>query len=31
MGNVGKEVFRVLKPGGRLNLADIVVYKQVPD
>jgi len=25
------EVFRVLKPGGRLYLADIVVYKQVPD
>ena len=28
---VFKEVFRVLKPGGRLHLADIVVYKQVPD
>ena len=28
---VFKEVFRVLKPGGRLYLADIVVYKQVPD
>ena len=25
------EVSRVLKPGGRLYLADIVVYKQVPD
>ncbi|MCH7737928.1 MAG: methyltransferase domain-containing protein [Chloroflexi bacterium] len=25
------EVFRVLKPGGRLYLADIVVYKPVPD
>ena len=28
---VFNEVFRVLKPGGRLHLADIVVYKQVPD
>ena len=28
---VFKEVFRILKPGGRLFLADIVVYKQVPD
>jgi SAM-dependent methyltransferase len=26
-----KEVFRVLKPGGRLYLADVVVYKPVPD
>jgi arsenite methyltransferase len=25
------EIFRVLKPGGRLYLADIVVHKQVPD
>ena len=25
------EVFRVLKPGGRLYLADIVAYKKVPD
>ena len=31
MGNVGKEVFRVLKPGGRLNLADIVVYKEAKE
>ncbi len=28
---VFNEVFRILKPGGRLHLADIVVYKQVPD
>jgi SAM-dependent methyltransferase len=28
---VFQEVFRVLKPGGRLYLADILVYKQVPD
>lgn len=26
-----EEVFRTLKPGGRLYLADIVVHKQVPD
>jgi len=25
------EMSRVLKPGGRLYLADIVAYKQVPD
>jgi arsenite methyltransferase len=25
------EIFRVLKPGGRLYLAGIVVHKQVPD
>ena len=25
------EVFRILKPGGRLYLADVVVYKPVPD
>ena len=28
---VFKEVFRALKPGGRLYLADIVAYKEVPD
>ena len=26
-----EEVFRTLKPGGRLYLADIVVHKPVPD
>ena len=26
-----KEIFRVLVPGGRLHLADIVVHKPVPD
>ena len=26
-----KEILRVLKPGGRLHLADIVVHKPVPD
>ena len=25
------EIFRTLKPGGRLYLADIVVHKPVPD
>ena len=29
--DVAKEVFRVLKPGERLYLADMVVHKQVPD
>ena len=28
---VFQEIFRALKPGGRLYLADIVVHKQVPD
>lgn len=26
-----QDIFRALKPGGRLYLADIVVHKQVPD
>ena len=29
--DIAKEVSRVLKPGGRLYLADIAVHKQVPD
>lgn len=29
--HVFKEIFRTLKPGGRLYLADIVVHKPVPD
>jgi SAM-dependent methyltransferase len=28
---VFQEIFRALKPGGRLYLADIVVHKKVPD
>ena len=26
-----EEVFRLLKPGGRLYFADVVVYRKVPD
>ncbi|MCH8142899.1 MAG: methyltransferase domain-containing protein [Proteobacteria bacterium] len=29
--HVFREIFRTLKPGGRLYLADIVVHKPVPD
>jgi ubiquinone/menaquinone biosynthesis C-methylase UbiE len=28
---VYQEIFRVLKPGGRLQIADIIVEKPVPD
>ena len=27
---VMKEVYRVLKPGGRFQIADIVVHREVP-